>query len=124
MNKVLLLMVGCGGFIGSVARYWVQQMSVKYLSPDFPYGTLGVNLLGSFLIGLFFGLAEKGGWMNSEWRIFLVTGFCGGFTTFSSFSLESINLLQKGNFGGFGLYVILSVALCLLAGYAGILISR
>ncbi len=92
-----LILVGAGGFIGSVLRYlvsgYVQELSQ---SVDFPYGTLTVNLIGCFLIGFLTQLAEMYGAFGVEARAFLVIGFLGGFTTFSTFSNETMNLLRLG----------------------------
>jgi CrcB protein len=90
-----ILLVGIGGFLGSVARYlasgYVQQISK---SVDFPYGTLAVNLLGCLVIGFLSQLAESRGLFTGEARLFAVTGFLGGFTTFSSFGNETLNLMR------------------------------
>ena len=123
MSKILIL-VGCGGFIGSVARYWCQQVAIKHLPLSYPFGTFFVNILGSFLIGVIYGLSEKGGWLTPEWRIFLATGFCGGFTTFSTFSFESLTLMREGNYLNMGLYIALSVILGLAAVFLGLSISK
>ncbi len=98
MSKLLL--IGCGGFVGSVCRYWVsvavQQMT---RSVDFPYGTLAVNLVGCFFIGLLSHLADARGAFSEETRAFLFVGILGGFTTFSTFGNESLNLLRAGQNG-------------------------
>lgn len=90
-----ILLVGIGGFIGSILRYlvsgYVQQISQ---SADFPYGTLAVNVLGCFIIGVLSQLAESRGLFTGESRLFAVTGFLGGFTTFSSFGNETLNLMR------------------------------
>jgi len=123
MYKVLLI-VGLGGFIGSAGRYWCHVMAGKYLPLTFPYGTFLINIAGSFLIGLIFGLSEKGGWLSPEWRFFLATGFCGGFTTFSSFSLENLALLREGNYLALGLYIGLSVIVGILAAFLGMGLAK
>jgi protein CrcB len=80
-----ILIAGIGGFIGTVFRFLVSRyIQVTYLSV-FPWGTFLVNILGSLLIGIFYGISEKGNFMSPEWRIFLTVGICGGFTTFSTF---------------------------------------
>ena len=109
--------------MGGVFRYLVSQsLQSKFLSA-FPFGTLGVNIIGCLLIGLVFGLGEKGN-LGPEWRLFLATGLCGGFTTFSAFSNETIALLRDGQllYGFF--YVAASVLLGLFATYAGIAIIK
>ena len=96
MKQVLL--VGLGGGIGSMARYLCQRwFSIQYLH-NFPWGTFAVNMSGCLLIGIFWGLSFKTFDSNESWKLFLMTGICGGFTTFSAFSLEGIGLLgeQKG----------------------------
>ncbi len=87
MLKALFL-VGIGGFFGSVARYGVKLLTEKYLPLSFPYGTFLVNILGCFIIGLLFGLAERNQLSTANWLI-VATGFCGAFTTFSTFALEN-----------------------------------
>jgi CrcB protein len=113
------LLVAIGGLIGSVARYWMQGFVADRAPSDFPYGTLLVNILGCFLIGLFFALAQERNLISPEWRILLTTGFCGGFTTFSTFSFEALALMREGNIMYAGLYVGGSVLFGFFATYAG-----
>jgi len=119
MNRIFLL-VGMGGFIGSISRYYSQQIISKSFPSALPYGTLIVNIVGCFLIGIIYALSEKGNILTPEWRIFLATGFCGGFTTFSTFSYESINLINDGEWFNVSLYVAVSVIIGFLSTYLGI----
>ena len=114
-----LLIIGSGSFIGGVARYIVSRFIQNGIISSFPFGTIVVNIIGCFLIGLIYGISERGNMMNAEWRIFLTVGFCGGFTTFSTFAYENVSLLRDGNFFLFALYTSLSVFLGLLAIYLG-----
>ncbi len=114
-----LLIIGIGGALGSICRYLVQVYVGKYTTLSFPFGTLVVNLTGCFLIGILFGLSNKYAWMTLDWRLFLITGICGGYTTFSSFSLESMMLFRQGNYTYFFLYILGSVTVGLLATIAG-----
>ena len=114
-----LLIIGIGGALGSICRYLVQVYVGKYTTLGFPFGTLVVNLTGCFLIGILFGLSNKYAWMTLDWRLFLITGICGGYTTFSSFSVESMMLFRQGNYTYFFLYILGSVTVGLLATIAG-----
>jgi CrcB protein len=93
------------------------------LETPFPYGTLTVNILGCFLIGVVFGIADRGT-ISPEWRLFLATGVIGGFTTFSAFSYETITLLRSGHLGFALFYVTASVCVGLIATYTGLLTNR
>lgn len=93
-----ILLVGIGGLFGSVLRYLVSIIASTYLTSPFPYATFAVNVTGCFLIGVIFAVSDRGQLISPEWRILLTTGFCGGFTTFSTFSFESVKLLQDGEF--------------------------
>lgn len=115
----LILLVGAGGFIGSVARFLGSRYITENHLSSFPFGTMTVNIVGCFLIGIFFGMSERGNLMSEEWRIFLTVGFCGGFTTFSSFASENLTLLRDGAFVYFLLYTGLSVFLGLSATFIG-----
>jgi CrcB protein len=88
--------VGLGGLIGSLARYGLAGMVQRFSGPAFPAGTLMVNVLGSFMVGLVMILSLERGLINAEMRLFLAVGFCGGFTTMSTFSYETIALLRDG----------------------------
>lgn len=120
MNRVVWL-VGIGSFLGGISRYYSQQIITRFFPSAFPYGTLVVNMAGCFLIGLIYGLSGRGNLVSPEWRLFLATGFCGGFTTFSTFSYESVNLIQDREFVFLSLYVALSVAVGFAATYLGAL---
>jgi CrcB protein len=123
MNRILLI-IGTGGFIGSIARALTQQVVSKYFTLIFPIGTLSINVIGSLFIGIIYALAERGNISTPEWRAFLATGFCGGFTTFSAFSLESVNLMKDGEVLYLALYVGASVVLGIAATYFGTIIIK
>jgi fluoride exporter len=95
MNFQNLLVIGLGGMIGSIARYVASKSVDATLGPNFPYGTMTVNIMGSFAIGIIFAVALKKGEISEGWRLFLATGVCGGFTTFSAFALENLIMLQQ-----------------------------
>ena len=120
----IILLIGLGGGIGSIGRYLVQVLITRHFGSTFPAGTLLVNITGCFIIGLLFGLVNRHAWLTLEWRLFLITGICGGYTTFSSFSYESISLIREGNYLYFISYVLLSVALGLLATFGGAALAR
>ena len=101
-------------------RYLVNLAIYKRFPLMFPYGTLAVNITGCFLIGVFYALAEKGNIGSSDLRLFLMTGICGGYTTFSSFSLENLILLKSGNYLYFFLYAFGSLAIGLTATFLGV----
>jgi CrcB protein len=118
MTRVLLF-VGIGGFIGSIARILCQQYAQRFLPFDFPTGTIAVNVLGSFAIGLIYGLADQRSFFTPEIKLFLTAGLCGGFTTFSSFTYESLNLLRSGQISMALIYIIASNTIGLAAVIAG-----
>jgi fluoride exporter len=119
----LLLLIGTGSFIGGISRYLLSLfIQSKFLSA-FPFGTLGVNILGCLAIGLVFGLSDRGN-LTQEWRLFLATGICGGFTTFSAFSNETLGLIHDGQHWHALTYVIASVVLGLLATFTGFFIIK
>ena len=122
MLKALLL-VGTGGFFGSIARYGVKLLTDKYLTSAFPYGTFLVNIVGCFIIGLLFGLTQRNQLDNTTWLI-LATGFCGGFTTFSSFALEN-NLLLGDKLPVMAItYTLLSLVLGIVLCRWGMMLTR
>ena len=103
-----MLFAGIGGFIGTVLRFLVSRYLQINFDTVFPWGTLIINISGSFLIGIFLGIFEKGFIMSSEWRLFFTVGICGGFTTFSTFSNDSFMLLQNKEILKFSLYAGMS----------------
>jgi CrcB protein len=119
MRKYIIL-IGIGGMAGSIARYITATYFAKLFPSHFPYGTFAVNIIGCLVIGMVFGLSERYSWFTSDWRIFLATGFCGGYTTFSAFAMENVQLLQNSNYFTFALYSIASFTLGLLAVFIGL----
>jgi CrcB protein len=113
--------IALGGALGSVARYGCSSLAAHAVGETFPWGTLVVNVAGSFVIGLFSTLTGPDGrWLvPPDARLFVTIGLCGGFTTFSSFSLQTLNLVRTGEFGAAFGNVVGSVALCLLSVWAG-----
>ena len=120
------LAVAVGGALGSLARFWLAAAMTALTGPRFPWGTLLINAAGSFVIGLVAALtlvpARIG--MHPDLRIFLMVGVCGGFTTFSAFSLQTLELLQSGAVWPAGGYIVGSIVLCLAAVWAGWLLGR
>ena len=121
MPLVSVLAVALGSAIGGSARFILSVASIRWFGPAFPYGTLAINVAGSFLIGWIFAATVPGARWETQitTRQFLMSGICGGFTTFSAFSLEALNLARDGFTGKALLYVGLSVALCLCAVWLG-----
>ncbi len=119
-----IFLVGLGGAIGSNARYWTGVAVRQWLGTvAFPWGTFLVNVLGSFLLGLsVILLAERGTPAGKQWHLLLGTGFCGGFTTFSTFEVETFSLMRTGKFGWALVYVLTSVLAGFLAVWVGILL--
>jgi fluoride exporter len=119
----LLIAIGTGSFIGGIFRYLLSQfIQGKFLSA-FPFGTLGVNIIGCLFIGLVFGLSDRGN-MTQEWRLFLATGLLGGFTTFSAFSNETVGMLRDGQLGYATAYIGASVVVGLIATFIGITVIK
>jgi CrcB protein len=121
-NNVLL--VGLGGAAGSIGRYLCQRWVNEYYQHSFPLATFLVNVTGCLLIGVLYALGERGNILSQSTRLLLVTGFCGGFTTFSTFAFENMNLLRTGNHFYFLLYAIGSVVLGIAAVYTGSLLIK
>ncbi len=119
-----LLLIGTGGFIGSVARFIVSRLNTRIEWFSIPIGTLTVNVLGSLLIGFLIGISEKSPVLTVEWRMFLMVGLCGGFTTFSSFSGENLVLLKNGQILPLLLYTGLSIFLGFTAVYLGYISTK
>ncbi|MBX4892525.1 fluoride efflux transporter CrcB [Rhizobium bangladeshense] len=118
------LLVAVGGAIGSLLRYFVGQWALRLMGPAFPWGTLAVNVVGCFVIGVLAELIARKFNASLELRLLLITGFLGGFTTFSAFSLDAISLFERGEAVAGGIYVAASVGLSMVAVFAGLAIMR
>lgn len=113
------LIVGLGSFIGGGFRFLLSKFIQNFIEYSFPLGTFVVNILGCFIIGILYALFERGNLMNTELRLFLTVGFCGGFTTFSTFINENFQFLKDSNYLYFLIYILLSVLVGLMAIYLG-----
>jgi CrcB protein len=119
-----LAAVAAGGALGASFRYMIAAVTHEFLGHDFPYGTLMVNILGSLVIGyLLVLLPEQEGGIPMA-RLLLITGMLGGFTTYSAFSVETLQLVQEGHLSKAGLNIVMTLALCFVAVWAGFLIAR
>ncbi|MCG7914651.1 camphor resistance protein CrcB [Candidatus Thiodiazotropha endoloripes] len=119
-----LLVIASGGAVGALFRFWVSSGVYGVLGRGFPYGTLVVNVLGSLVMGFLYVLFIERMAVSTEWRAGLLIGFLGAFTTFSTFSMETLNLLEQAEVLKAGLNVLLSVVACLLACWLGLVLGR
>lgn len=119
--------VALGGALGSVSRFWLSGVIAEKVGFTFPWGTLVINVTGSFLIGIFAALGTAEGRLDPQSRIlviqFLMIGVCGGYTTFSAFSLQTLNLLRDREWLYAGGNILLSVVLCMIAVWLGYLLG-
>lgn len=118
------LVVFVGGGLGAALRHGVNRASLAYLGPDFPYSTLFVNVVGGLLMGVLAELFLVKGGGSQDFRLFLTTGFLGGFTTFSAFSLDAALMWQRSDFAALGTYVVASVLLSITALFLGMAAIR
>ncbi|MBL7839850.1 MAG: fluoride efflux transporter CrcB [Cyclobacteriaceae bacterium] len=116
--------VGLGGAAGSILRYLTSVVTLKFYSASFPVATFIVNVIGCFLAGLIFGSITQESAEAQNLKVLLLTGFCGGFTTFSAFALENVRLMNSGNLSTAVLYTIASIVAGLLAAWLGLSITR
>jgi CrcB protein len=119
-----ILLAALGGAIGSVLRYLVGVFSVRWFGPSFPWGTLAVNVVGSFIIGLSVEMIARRFNASMELRVFIITGILGGFTTWSSFSLDTMVLFERGAIAAAAAYVIGSLVVSFAAVLAGLALGR
>jgi fluoride exporter len=113
--------IAVGSALGGMARYWCTVVGTQWFGGEFPWGTLFINVLGSFVIGLFFTLTGVGGRfdVSNDMKLFVMVGLCGGYTTFSAFSLQTLALFTEGQWTRGSAYVASSVVLCLIGVWAG-----
>ncbi|MDR1056389.1 MAG: fluoride efflux transporter CrcB [Prevotellaceae bacterium] len=119
-----ILLVGLGGGVGSILRYLTSFFIFKKYSTAFPWGTFVVNILGCLIIGFLIGLSEKSDILDKDLRLLLVTGFCGGYTTFSAFSAENFQLFETGNYILLTTYIAASVIIGILATWSGYILAK
>ena len=118
---ITYLWVALGGALGSVARYWMTNAVAALTGPRFPWGTIAINIIGSFIIGFVAFLTTPVGRVSISFdiRAFILVGICGGYTTFSAFSLQTLELMRSGHWLEAGANILLSVVACILAAWAG-----
>lgn len=121
MNYLIVII---GSAIGGGLRYWLSNAVYKYLPVTFPYGTLAVNIIGSLILGLIVFVFDEKELLNNQLKIFLTIGFCGGFTTFSTFSLETFNLIRDSEYLFAALNVLANLLFCVLGVFLAYIISK
>lgn len=119
-----VIAIACGGAFGALSRYFIIGIVTDWLGKDFPFGTLFVNVLGSFLIGILYVVVVLKMHLSPELKSILVVGFLGAFTTFSTFSLEAFNFISQGLLLSAVTYILSSVILCILAVWAGVSLAK
>ena len=124
MNPALLLWIGAGSALGGMSRYALTVAVQSRLTTPFPVATLGINISGSLVLAFVMGIALNSTALSQEVQLFLTTGFCGGFTTFSTFSYETARLVEIGDYRRAGVYAVASVILSLAGTFAGFAIAR
>ncbi len=118
------LWICLGGAVGTGARYLMSDWSLRNLGPGFPWGTLAVNVIGSFLLGVLMQIALATALLSPTLRLTLTTGVMGGFTTYSTFNYETLRYLQQGDWVGAGTNVAVTLVVCLVAGALGLFLTR
>ncbi|MCW8888860.1 MAG: fluoride efflux transporter CrcB [Gammaproteobacteria bacterium] len=116
--------IASGGAIGALLRFWISNGVYSFMGRDFPYGTLVVNVVGSFAMGIGFIFLVERAAMAPEWRAFLLVGLLGALTTFSTFSIETLNLIESGALTKAAINMVGSVLVCVVAVWAGVLLAR
>jgi fluoride exporter len=119
-----ILLVALGGGLGAALRHLANMGALRLFGPNFPYGTMGINILGSFVMGVFIELLVRRAGSSNELRLFVATGILGGFTTFSAFSLDFAVLFERGAMGQALFYALASVILSILALFLGLWLVR
>jgi CrcB protein len=118
------LAISLGAIFGANARYWMSRSALRLLGPVFPYGTLAINVLGSFILGFFMAWTTQRVMADPRWRLFVAVGFCGGFTTFSSYAFESMALIEQGQWTLAATNIVSNNVLSLIAVIAGMALAR
>ena len=116
--------VSLGAIVGANARYILSRYAAKVLGPAFPYGTLLINVAGSFIVGWFMIWTTERVLVDPRWRLLVIVGFCGGFTTFSSYAFESMAYFEQGQWALMATNILSNNVLCLVAALAGIAVAR
>lgn len=124
LNLNNILWISLGAILGANMRYLIARASQNYLSPAIPFGTLIVNITGSFIVGLFLAWAADRVFVDPRWKLFIVIGFCGAYTTFSSYSFETISLMEQSKYGLAAFNFFSNNLFCLLATVAGIALAK
>ena len=119
-----IVSIAIGGALGTLLRFWMSSGIHSFLGRGFPYGTLVVNVSGSFVMGFLYVFILEKMEINTEWQAALMIGLLGAFTTFSTFSIETMNLIEAGDISKAGLNIILSVSLCLIGCWMGMVLGR
>lgn len=118
------LWISLGAIVGASSRYFVGRLATRSLTASYPYGTLLINITGSFILGLFMVWSTERALPDPRWRLMIAIGFCGSYTTFSSYAYESFSLFEQGHYLLFAANIVASNALCLLGVLAGAMVAR